>query len=164
MRLPEPMAHWYGGLAQREQRLVLLCLAVVVLLILYLAVVQPLVSAHESLGHDVQTDRSLLVYMDQAAGRLKRTSAVGSGHLTGSVFSAVSNATQDPSIHNAVQRLEQADNGGVRLTLSAVPFDALVLWLQKLADSKGIVSQIANIQRAQAPGTVNVTLNLNKRS
>lgn len=165
-KLPEPIERWYSGLAKREQRLVLLCLGVVVALILYLAVIQPLIGAHAHLERSVQSDRSLLVYMNDSAGRLKNIAPASSGpaHLTGSVFSTVSSAAQDKSIHNAVQRLEQANNGGVRLTLTAVPFDALITWLQKLATEKGIVAESANIQGAQAPGTVNVSLTLNTRS
>jgi general secretion pathway protein M len=165
MRLPEPIGGWYAGLGARERILVAIGAAVVVLLIIYLAAVQPLVSAHASLGRRVENDRSLLAYMNSAAPRLKSAGpAAGKEHLTGSVFSAVSRAAQDASIHDAVQRLEQADNGGVRLTLNAVSFDALVSWLEKLADSKGIVAKSANIQGAQSPGTVNVTLDLNTRS
>ncbi|MGH8160973.1 MAG: type II secretion system protein GspM [Gammaproteobacteria bacterium] len=166
MKLPEPIGSWYAGLAPRERNLVIAGAVVVVLLIIYLAAVQPLVSAHRSLNSKLQADRSLLAYMDRAAGRLgSAPSAAGTGHLTGgSVFSAVSAATQDSSISNAVQRLEQANNGGVRLTLASVPFDALVQWLQKLADSKGITATSASIQGAQAPGTVDVTLELNARS
>ncbi len=164
MKLPEPIGSWYGGLAPRERRLVILGAAVVVLLIIYLAAIQPLVSAHQSLNQKLEADRSLLAYMNGAAGRLAVAPSVsGGGHLTGSVFSAVSVATQDPSISNAVQRLEQANNGGVRLTLAAVSFDALVQWLQKLADQKGITATSASIQGAQAPGTVDVTLELNAR-
>ncbi len=166
LKLPESIDRWYTGLAKRERRLVLLCLGVVVVLILYLAIIQPLVSAHEHLGRSVQSDRSLLVYMNDSAGRLKNAAAASGGpaHLKGSVFSTVSSAAQDKSIHNAVQRLEQASNGGVRLTLTAVPFDALITWLQKLDTQKGIVAESANIQGAQAPGTVNVSLTLNTHS
>lgn len=166
MKLPEPVERWYTGLAKREQRLVLLCLGVIVVLILYLAVIQPLTSAHESLDRRVQTDKSLLVYMNNSADRLRSISASGGGkaHFSGSVFSAVSAAARNSPIHNAVQRLEQASSGGVRLTLSAVPFDDLITWLQSLATEKGIVVERANIQGAQAPGTVNVSLTLNARS
>src|SRR5699024_3783835 len=100
------------------------------------------------------------------AGRLKSAAPASGGpiHLTGSVFSAVSSAARDKSVHNAVQRLEQANNGGVRLTLTAVPFDELLTSLEKLATQKGIVAESANIQGAQSPGTVYVSLTLNTRS
>lgn len=165
MTLPEPLRNWYAGLAKREQKWVWLGLGAIVVLILYLAVIQPLVSAHQNLDQRLQADRSLLAYMHGVSDRLSSLSASGkSGSFTGSVFSAVSAAARGSSINNAVQRLEQANNGGVRLTLSAVPFDALVRWLEKLAIDKGIIAVRASIQGAQVPGTVNVSLTLNTRS
>lgn len=166
MKLPQPIDAWYSGLGKRDQRLVVVGLVLVVLLILYLAVINPLVSAHQSLARRVAADRSLLVYMNSVAERLRVSNARSSAHpvLTGSVFSAVSAAARGSSISNAVQRLEQANNGGVRVTLSAVRFDALVRWLDKLASEKGIVVNRATIQGAQAPGTVDASLTLNVRS
>ncbi|MDN5864283.1 MAG: type II secretion system protein M [Gammaproteobacteria bacterium] len=166
MKLPQPVVTWYAGLAKREQKMVLLGLGVILLLILYLAVIQPLVSAHQDLDRRLQADRSLLVYMNGVADRLRRSTAPGGGaaSFTGSVFSAVSAAARGSAINQSVQRLEQADNGGVRLTLTSVPFDTLVRWLEMLATEKGIVVESASIQGAQAPGTVNVSLTLNLRS
>ncbi len=168
MRLPAPIAAWYAGLAVRERRLVAIGVALVVLLIVYLAAIQPLIAAHDRLAYKLNSDRSLLVYLNQAAGRLGNTASAGNQAATGnpsvSVFSIVSTAAQEPAIKNAVQRLEQADNGGVRLTLSSASFDALVPWLESLAQQEGIVIESANIQGAQEPGTVNATLTLNRRT
>lgn len=165
VKLPAPVAAWYAGLAVRERRLVAVGAAMVVSLIVYLAVVQPLTAAHNRLDRKLEADRSLLVYMNRAASRLKAAAPAGpAGNTSVSVFSAVSTAAQVASIKNAVQRLEQADNGGVRLTLSSVSFDALVPWLENLANQEGIAVESANIQRAQAPGAVNATLTLNRHS
>ncbi|MGH8426640.1 MAG: type II secretion system protein GspM [Gammaproteobacteria bacterium] len=166
MKLPEPLTHWYGGLALRERRLVAIVGVIVAVLILYLAIVQPIASAHSRLAQEVQANRALLVWLDNAEARIRATGpgeGGGSGHLApgSSVFSAVSNAAQNGPVSASVQRIEQSGDGGVRLTLNAVPFDSLVNWLGTLNSSNGIVVANASVQQADSPGTVNATITLN---
>ena len=166
MKLPEPLTNWYGGLAPRERRLVAIVGIIVAVLILYLAVVQPIASAHNSLAREVRANRALLAWLDDAEAKIRAAGpgeAGGSGHLAPgrSVFSAVSDAAQNGPISASVQRIEQSGDGGVRLTLSAVPFDSLVTWLGTLNHSDGIIVANASVQQADSPGAVNATLTLN---
>ncbi len=154
---------WYGDLMPRERRLVTIGGAVMLLLIVYLAIIRPIGAAHTRLIRDVHTKRQLLAYIDKAAGRLQ-TGTAGTGRLSAgqSVFAATSAAIQSSPISGAVQRLEQTQTGGVRLSLSSVGFDALARWLNSLATRDGIVVTHAAIEQATDPGTVNATLTLNK--
>lgn len=164
MTLPAPLRAWYGGLAPRERRLVLVVGAVVLLLIIYLAIVNPVRSAYDGLRQDVQAKRQLLVYIDRAAGRLHTDSTHHLGHLPAgqSVFTATSAAIQSSPISAAVQRIEQTRTGGVRLSLSGVEFDALMRWLDTLAGQDGVVVTRATIEQANGPGTVDATLTLDQ--
>lgn len=163
MTLPPRLRNWYDSLAPREQRLVLAGGLAVVVLVLYLAVVNPVRTAHTRLVNDVQTKRQLLGYINQAAPRLRAQSGAATGRLQAgqSVFAATSAAIQASAIAGAVQRLEQTQDGGVRLTLSNVSFDALVRWLATLKAQTGIVATQATIEQAAAPGTVHANLTLN---
>jgi len=156
--IPEPVAAWYGSLARREQKLVLAGGAVLVLLVAYLGVVQPIVSARARLLDQVQQRRELLAYINSAAPRLRAAgpSTGGAGPNSGhSVFTTVSAAAQNSPISGAVQRLEQTSDGNVRLSVSGASFDALIRWLGTLAAQDGISVTRANVQRAANPGTVN---------
>lgn len=156
--IPESVAAWYASLARREQKLVLVGSAVIVLLVAYLGVIQPIVSARARLLHQVQQRRQLLAYINSAAPRLRAAgsptnrSGLNSGH---SVFTTVSAAAQNSPISGAVQRLEQTSDGDVQLSVSGASFDALIRWLGTLAAKDGISVTQANVQRAANPGTVN---------
>ncbi|MGH8127980.1 MAG: type II secretion system protein GspM [Gammaproteobacteria bacterium] len=166
MTLPAPLRAWYGGLAPRERRLVVIGGVVFLLLIIYLAIVSPVGSAYGRLTRDVQAKRQLLTYINQAAVRLQADSADHIGKLPAdqSVLAATSAAIQSSPISGAVQRLEQTQTGGVRLSLSSVGFDDLARWLNTLASQDGIVVTHATIEQAADPGTVDATLTLDSHS
>lgn len=166
MRLvPDALATRYRGLAPRERRLVAIGGGVLALLVVYLAGIQPALSAHAHLMYQLRQRRALLGYIDSAAPRLQGTGSPGNGGLAAgqSVFAAVSAAAQSSAVAAAVRRLEQTGDGGVRVSLSGARFDALVRWLGELAHGSGIVVTTGSIERAADPGTVNATLTLNSR-
>ena len=165
MNLPAPLRAWYEGLAPRERRLVIIGAAAIALMLIWFAVVSPIRSAHSRLLNDVQQKRQLLALINRSAGRLQSAGS-SMGHLKAgeSVFAATSAAIQSSPISGAVQRLEQTQDGGVRLSLSGVSFDALVQWLGTLSRQDGIVATRATIQQGNDPGTVEATLTLNTSS
>lgn len=165
LNLPAPLRAWLDGLAPRERRLMIGGAAAVVLMLIYFAIVTPIQSAHSRLMNDVQQKRQLLALINRSAGSIQSATTRG-GHLQPgeSVFAATSSAIQASPISGAVQRLEQTQNGGVRLSLSGVSFDALVQWLGTLSRQKGISATRATIQQANDPGTVDATLTLNASS
>lgn len=165
MNLPAPLRTWYDGLAPRERRLVVIGAAAIALMIVYLAVISPIRSAHSRLLDEVQQKRQLLALINRSAGRIQSAgSSVGQLKAGESVFTATSAAIQSSAISGAVQRLEQTQDGGVRLSLSGVSFDALVQWLGSLSREDGIVATRATIQQGNNPGTVDATLTLNTSS
>lgn len=164
LKLPAPVRAWYDGLVPREKRLVLIGGGVIVLLILYLAVISPISTAHARLMRDLRAKRHLMTFIDNAAPRLKAQSSSSVGQLPAgqSVFAALSSAIQSSPVSGAVQRLEQTQDGGVRLSLSGVAFDSLARWLATISSRDGIVVSRATIEQATNPGTVNATLTLNQ--
>lgn len=164
MRLPEPLLRQYEALAPRERRLVVIGAVFAALLIVYLAVVQPIASMHTRLVKQLEYDRASLAFLRDAEAQIRAAGPLraGPGHLRPgeSILAVVSSAAQRSPVADSVQRIEQAANGGVRLTLSSARFDELVRWLATLNHSYGIEVADANIQQAQAPGTVDATLTL----
>lgn len=164
-RVPEAVSRWYATLALRERRLVVAGGTLAALLLLFLGVIQPLATAHNRLAAKVRNERTLLNWLDEAQARLQAAgpAAASLGHLPPgqSVFAAVSSAAQSGPVAGAVQRVEQAADGGARLTVKAAAFDDLVHWLGDLARSDGITVVQATIQQAESPGTVDATLTLN---
>ena len=164
LKLPAPLRAWYAGLVPRERRLVLIGSGVIALMIVYLAIISPISTAHTRLMRDVRAKRQLITYIDNAAARLQTQSSASIGQLPAgqSVFAALSAAIQSSPVSGAVQRLEQTQDGGVRLSLRGAAFDSLARWLATIASQDGIVVTRATIDQATNPGTVNATLTLNQ--
>lgn len=165
MRVPEPLLRWYAGLAPRERLLVVAGGSFAALLILFLVVIQPLLTVHNHLSSEVRNERALLSWLGEAQARLQAAgpATAGLGHLPPgqSVFAVVSSAAQSGPMAGSVQRVEQAADGGARLTVKGAAFDDLVRWLADLARNDGVTVAQATIQQAQSPGTVDATLTLN---
>ncbi|GEM_PF-1605793 len=165
MRLPEPWRRWYAELSRRDQRLAIGGAGLVLGLILYLALIQPLYSAYLHLTQRVQEQRTTLQWLNRNTARIralegnesKATSRLGGST---SVFSIVSASVQESPIASAVQQLQQAGDGTIQLTLQGTSFDQLVRWLAELAQKKGIVVVNANIERTSVSGRINATLSL----
>lgn len=168
MKLPEALRTRYMELAPREQKLVLIGGVFAVLLILYLAVIQPLAAMHARLEQEILYDKASLALILDAKVRIRESGNSGGniGRLPPgqSLLAAISSAAQRGPIASGVQRIEQAGDGGVRLTLSSVPFDDLVRWLATLSQRDGVDVSDASIQQATSPGTVNATLTLKSAS
>ena len=146
MKVPPTIESWYIGLAPRERRLVVAGGIALAAMLLYLAVVSPIMSAHSSLVNDVRQKRQLLALIERSAPQLSSKGG-DVGHLRPgqSVFAATSSSIQSSAISGAVQRLEQSSDGGVRLSLSNVSFNDLVKWLSHISTSQGIVVTRASI-------------------
>lgn len=165
MRLPEPWRRWYTGLSRRDRGLVIGGAGVVLALILYLALVQPLHSAYVHLVQRVQGQRTTLQWLNKKTARIRALEGNGPQVMprpggSTSVFSVVSASVQDSPIASTVQQLQQAGNGTIQLTLQGAPFDQLVQWLADLARTEGIIVVNASIERTTAPGRINATLSL----
>lgn len=170
MSFLEPIAAWYRSLSQRDRKLVWMAGTLLVLLVIYLAVVQPLASSYDGLHSRVVSNRKVLQWIDHNGPVLRRLEARtpgGSGPKTsptsGSLFTVVSESVQNSPIASSVRQLRRAGAGRVTISLSRVPFDALIRWLGHLSYRHGVVVTRASLTRGSAPGTVNASLRL-KRS
>ena len=86
------------------------------------------------------------------AMRAKMTSAVGAP-IPGLEQSALAHG-----VRSYVTRLEPEGSAGARVTLEAVPFNALIVWISELQAAQGLVVEEATINAHASPGLVNAQL------
>ena len=154
---------WWNGLAQREQRILGAGGVVLALVVLYLAIWEPLAQARTEREAALAEARALAVLIEQLAVEAQRGRPAGSAAVAGlnqSLLSVVDQSRRSSAITKPPSRLQPDGEATVRVWLEDVPFDALVRWLNDLQARYGVRVDNADIERESGPGLVNARLTL----
>lgn len=156
------MKDWFLGLEPRERKLVTAGAAVLVLLLLYVLVWEPVVGNYAALRENVAAQKQTLAWMQQSAAEVQslRRASGGSQGLGGrSLLAVVDQSARSDGLGSAIKRIEPDGTKGVKVWLEGVAFDPMILWLGKLAKTWQIETSIITIE-PQGGGRVNARLTL----
>jgi len=145
---------WYRSLAEREQRVVLYgsIAAVALLLVGGLLGLQ---SATSAAAQRVATKRADLAWMQAVAPRLRSMPAARPNE---SLALLMDRTAKDAGLGGALSGAEPAGNGGLRVRLEAASFDAIVIWLGRIQQERGLVVESASFDSTATEGLVNASL------
>ncbi|HED18893.1 MAG TPA: type II secretion system protein M [Gammaproteobacteria bacterium] len=158
------MKAWFAGLEPRERQLVSGGAAVLLLLLLYTMIWDPMVGSYRDLKKDVAEQAQTLAWMQQTAGQIKalqRSSGGGGAQGLGgrSLLSVVDQSARTGGLGNSIKRIEPDGGKGVKIWLEGVAFDPMILWLGKLTRTYQIETSLITIE-PQGGGRVNARLTL----
>lgn len=151
---------WLRSLAPRERVMVLLCGAVVLLTLLYVAGWKPLVDAHVRREDALERARGIATRIEQAAVEVRAAGPARSVDSSTSLVAAVDQTSRSAVLGKAPSRVQPEGEKEVKVWIDDVPFDNLLRWLQELETKFGIGTSSAEIERSAAPGMVNVRVTL----
>jgi general secretion pathway protein M len=158
------MKQWFAGLNNRERRIVSGGAIVLLIILVYLLIWEPLSSRHAELQKSVQAQRNTYAWMQQAAHEIRQLSgkAASIKKQSGSMLGTINN-TAKPVLRGAIlKRVEEDRQQGVRVWIEQVAFDDLIRWLGQIQQQYGIrVSSLVSERHAK-PGRVNVRLILQR--
>jgi general secretion pathway protein M len=150
---------WYGGLQQRERRVVAVGAVALATLILALGVLFPLHSAVTDAVKRADSRREDLAWMQVNAAEVQS----GSGTLYNDTGEApmvvVDRVGREAGLGSALKGTQPSGNG-VRVQLESAPFDILVTWLATLDQRYGLAIDSITVDRAARPGVVNANVTL----
>lgn len=156
----QQLREWFLALAPRERLFVAGGTVVGVILVLYLAIWQPLTKAHYGRERSLAESRALAQRLEAVAADAQRARAGGGmANRGGSLLSAVDQASRSGTLGKQ-PRLQPEGDTEVRLSVDAVSFDALVRWMAELETRYGVQVLTADIEKQGAPGVVNARLSL----
>ena len=152
------MRAWYEKLAERERRMVLGgTIAAVVLLLL--AIVLPLNRNISQSRQRVTTKQGDLAYIQKAAPQLAAAGpGIGTAATGESLVVLIDSSARESGLGKSLSSSQPTADKGLRIRLDHVPFDALVAWLARLAQSHGVSVESAEIESAGEVGFVNAGL------
>ena len=157
------MKDWFLGLEPRERNLVGGGAVVLVLLLLYLMIWDPIASGYAELSDSVQQQQETLVWMQQAAVQIKALQRSSGGSASGlggrSLLAVVDQSARSGGLENAIKRIEPDGSKGVKVWLEGAAFDPMILWLGKLVKSFRIEPSMITLEPI-GDGRVNARLTL----
>ena len=161
------MNAWWAGLAPRERIIMAGGAVVLVVLVIYLLLWEPLARKKEQVRTDISALTADLMWMEQVAGQVKRRAAQQSSQATsgasgGSVLTLIEVSARAAGLRETLERV-QPEGQGARLSFAETGFDNLLRWLGELEQRHGLhVSQLA-VDAGTAPGTVTARIKVEPR-
>lgn len=162
------MNAWWMGLAARERVILIAGIVVLTLLLIWLAIIEPLAKGRASLRAEVATLSADHAWMQQVATEVRRRAAAQSGSGAraaagnGSVLTLVEVSANASGMRTAMERI-QPEGQGARLWFDSVSFDELMRWLGELEKRQGLqIGQLA-VDAGSEPGLVSARVLVESR-
>lgn len=164
------MREWWQQLSSRDQRVALIGGTVALVLLYVLAVRLPAGDAVARLERQVQGQRALVSWMQQARHEIRTLRDGGDGDASRSgsgdqaVFAVAEENLEAAELSRFVRRVEPARDGGARLVFENVSFDTLVGWLTDLRNDHGLIAARLRVESTDTTGRVDARLILERAS
>src|SRR6187455_2039204 len=152
------MRTWYAKLSERERRIVLFG-GIAGAVLLLLAIVLPLGRNIAQTRLRVSNKQADLAFIQNAVPQLASAGPGMGAAATGeSLVVLIDSSARESGLGKSLSSSQPTADKGLRIRLDHVPFDALVAWLARLAQSHGVSVESAEIESAGDTGFVNAGL------
>ena len=145
---------WYASLAERERKTVLYGGLVAAALLVF-GGVWKLGSAVEAAESRMEAKRADLAWMQAVAPRIR---ALPAARPDESLPLLVDRTAREAGLAGALSGSDPAGPGALRVRLQGASFDAMVVWLGRLQQERGIVVDSASVDAGDEEGLVNASL------
>jgi len=154
---------WYLSQSPRDQKLVLLLGALIVLTLLYLLLWKPVSDGLEERRTRLEGQRNALQWMHDAAAEARALGGSGGGQSrqrSGKApYLLVDEAVRRAGL-GTPKRIEPAGGKGARVQFDSVAFDKLLPMLGELQEDRGLNVSSANFQLSGGSGLVSARISL----
>ena len=158
------MKAWFASLEANERRMLMIAAPMLLLMLLYVGVWEPLTNKVDDLRVSTTEQESLLAWMRGAAQEVKQLRGrSGQGQrakpTTGeSLLSLVDSTAKSGQLGTALKRVQPDGEQKVRVWLETASFDDVVRWLTALETRHGVHVVSSVFQAVEATGRVDVRL------
>ena len=147
------LRHWYAGLAEREQRIVLWGGAAAAVLLIAGLLWRLGVSVAVA-EERVERRRQDLAWIEAVTPRVVSMPA---GRSNEPLTIAVDRMAREGGLADELAGVEPAANGALRARFTGAPFDSLTLLLARLQKERGVQAETASVTAAGEAGLVDAT-------
>lgn len=159
------MKNWWNARQPRERTLISVAGVVVIAILYFLLVWEPLVKANKDLQLQQQSAQALQTWLysvEAEVTQLRKTSGKAGSRSQGSVLSVADTSARAAGLREAINRMQPDGDSTVRVWLENARFNPLLAWLHKLEQQQAIQVTDLNISRDKTPGHVQARLTLKR--
>ncbi len=155
------MERW-RSLAPREQYLLAAGAAVVLALVVFLGVIEPMAKTRAQREMALEQSRALAQRLVMIGAEVRASQGRGlvPAARSTSLLAALDQSIKQSTIGKPWTRLQPDGDKQAKVWFDSVPFDALAKWLFDLESRYGVLTQTVDIERDAAAGTVTAQLTL----
>ncbi|WED21934.1 type II secretion system protein M [Vibrio sp. JC009] len=145
---------WWNSNSVREQRLLLICLTLMVFAGVYWGLVQPMADRAGQAQNRINSEKQLHDWVVKKADRITELRGVGG--------KAISSAPVNQVVSSSVGRYRvelirmQPRNDSLQVWVKPLPFNQLLNWLAYLEESQGIGVEFIDLAASETEGVVDV--------
>lgn len=148
------MKAWWQQLNSREQRLVSIMAALVMIFILYSAIWQPLNESLANANKKLIRQQTLLTWVTDNTAQYKQAKRnTQTSNSKGSLSGIVNKSANSYKL--TITRMQPQGNN-LQVWIDNVPFTKLLFWLEHLANKEGLQVQGIDLTHAERTGEVKV--------
>jgi len=156
------MKEWLETLEKREQNLVLMLGAMLMVALVYFVVYQPLANNLNKAQQGVASEQKLLVWVEKNAtkiAKLRAQSGLSASPNQGSLAQIINTSARRHKL--TINRI-QPQNNKIQINIESASFVALLQWVQELELTYSVLIEIAEFRPQGAPGYVKTRLVVSK--
>ncbi len=148
---------WYEGLQQREQRMVGIGAALLVVLVLVFGILVPMQTALSRAQESYAARRADLAWMRGNAEQVRAGASQVPADTGEAPVVLVDRVAREAGLGEAL-RGTQPSSTGARVQLEGASFDTMVQWIATLDQRYGFAVDSITVDRAGKPGLVNASI------
>lgn len=159
------MKAWWQQLEARQRLVLMVAGLVVVVLLAYVQVFEPLAEARQAERQRIAHQLALLDWLEAVEPMVRQLRAEQRepGSLDGrSLLGMTDQTARAAGLAGALSRIEPTGDDQVRVWLDGADFVATMSWLQSFSRDYGVEVSQLGMDRAQRPGQVNVRVTLSR--
>ena len=136
----------WDGLQTREQQILRHSAVILVLLLFYLLIIDPVYSSRDDAEQRLQSTQQAFSVAQQQAFDLKASlSSPGGIPASGSMLTQVESSAQKEGLRSALKRLQPSGNNQIQVSLEGASYQQIMQWLSNL-HQQGVKAQRVDIQ------------------
>jgi general secretion pathway protein M len=148
---------WFGGLQQREKRVVIIGTVALAVIVLVGGILMPLQSAVSRAVAGQESRREDLAWMRVNASEVRAAGLLLPPDTGEAPVVVVDRVGREAGLAAALRGTSPSPTG-VRVQLEAAPFDTMITWLDTLDRRYGLAIESITVDRNPAPGMVNANI------
>lgn len=158
------MKEWFESLAPRERIILLVGGLLLVPILLWAMLWEPMKSSLNTLHTDVRNDRELLSWMQQSSQIIlaKKSSGEQTKNKHVSLINAIESTARQGGLRKSITSLDPQGDKKINLRIQDAVFNDLVVWQGRLEREFSIHAVQLNITPTSKPGRVNARIQYTK--